>query len=47
MKMLRVLPTAFLYQFAGTGARRPAGTVEKFTFRPNPQFTRRTWRPGC
>jgi hypothetical protein len=37
LKVLRVLPDAFLYQFAGTGATA-AGTVEKFTFRPNPQF---------
>jgi hypothetical protein len=34
---LRVLPTAFLYQFAGTGTDS-TGTVVKFTFRPNPQF---------
>jgi len=37
MKVLRVLPTAFDYQFAGT-ATASAGTVLKFTFRPNPQF---------
>jgi hypothetical protein len=42
LKVLRVLPTAFLYQFAGTatastGAPGPE-TVVKFTFRPNPQF---------
>jgi hypothetical protein len=37
MKVLRVLPTAFLYQFAGTGTT-VSGTVEKFTFEPNPQF---------
>ncbi len=37
MKILRVLPSAFLYQFAGT-ATTPAGTVEKFSFKPNPQF---------
>ena len=37
LKVLRVLPTAFLYQFAGTGTgpRRNSG---KFTFRPNPKF---------
>lgn len=37
LKVLRVLPTAFLYQFveAGTG---PAGAVEKFSFKPNPHF---------
>ena len=38
MKVLRVLPTAFLYQFAGT-ATAATGTVEKFTFKPNPQFS--------
>ena len=32
-----MLPTAFLYQFAGTGTAS-TGTVVKFTFRPNPQF---------
>jgi hypothetical protein len=37
MKVLRVLPVAFLYRFAGT-AERPSGTVEKFTFTPNPKF---------
>jgi hypothetical protein len=37
LKVLRVLPTAFLYQFAGTGTAS-TGTVVKFTFRPNPQF---------
>jgi len=36
-KVLRVLPTAFLYEFAGTG-EAPTGTVEKFTFKPNPAF---------
>jgi hypothetical protein len=38
MKVLHVLPTAFLYQFAGT-ATAATGTVEKFTFKPNPQFS--------
>lgn len=42
LKVLRVLPTAFLYQFAGTGPAltgTPAsGVVLKYTFRPNPQF---------
>lgn len=37
LKVLRVLPTAFLYQFAGTGAAA-AGAVEKFSFKPNPHF---------
>jgi hypothetical protein len=37
MKVLRVLPAAFLYQFAGT-VSTPNGTVIKFTFKPNPQF---------
>jgi hypothetical protein len=47
LKVLRVLPTAFLYQFAGTGTASTgsaasgastSGIVVKFTFRPNPQF---------
>jgi hypothetical protein len=37
LKVLRALPQAFLYQFAGT-ASTPAGTVEKFAFKPNPNF---------
>ena len=37
MKVLRVLPSAFLYQFAGTGST-PSGMVAKFTFKPNPHF---------
>jgi hypothetical protein len=37
LKVLRVLPTAFLYQFAGAGTA-DAGPVEKFTFKPNPHF---------
>ena len=37
LKVLRVLPAAFLYQFAGTGTT-PGGIVAKFTFRPNPKF---------
>jgi hypothetical protein len=37
LKVLRVLPTAFLYQFAGT-ATAAAGVVEKFSFKPNPHF---------
>jgi hypothetical protein len=38
MNVLRVLPQAFLYQFAGTGMAA-GGMVEKFTFVPNPQFS--------
>jgi hypothetical protein len=38
MKLLRMLPHAFLYQYAGGGVG-PAGKVEKFTFRPNPSFS--------
>lgn len=37
LKVLRVLPNAFIYQFAET-AEAPGGSVEKFTFRPNPSF---------
>ena len=38
IKILRVLPSAFLYEFMGTGAAS-SGTVEKFSFKPNPQFS--------
>ena len=33
LKILRMLPAAFIYQYAG-----PAGNIEKFTFKPNPGF---------
>jgi hypothetical protein len=38
LKLLRMLPNAYLYQYAGAGSG-PAGAVEKFSFRPNPQFS--------
>ncbi len=38
LKVLRALPEAFLYQYAGSG-ETSAGTVEKFAFRPNPAFS--------
>ena len=37
IKVLRTLPAAFLYHFAGTG-QGPTGEVKKFTFTPNPKF---------
>jgi hypothetical protein len=37
MKLLRMLPHAFLYQYAGS-LNGPEGTVHRFTFRPNPAF---------
>ena len=37
LKLLRMLPNAFLYEYAGTGSG-PAGQVQKFAFRPNPKF---------
>ncbi len=37
LKVLRALPTAFVYQDAGAGVG-PAGKAEKFTFKPNPKF---------
>jgi len=37
LKVLRVLPNAFLYEFAGNGTAA-AGPVEKFSFQPNPHF---------
>ena len=36
-KVLRALPSAFLYQYAGP-SEGPTGKLEKFTFRPNPDF---------
>jgi hypothetical protein len=38
LKVLRALPQAFLYQYAGS-ADMPSGKVEKFTFKPNPVFS--------
>ena len=42
LKVLRVLPTAFLYHFEGTGTtgqgKAPQQIVDKFSFKPNPQF---------
>ncbi len=38
LKLLRMLPNAFLYQYAGAGTG-PAGVVEKFKFKPNPRFS--------
>jgi hypothetical protein len=37
LKLLRMLPNAFLYQYAGS-FNGPTGTVHRFTFRPNPRF---------
>ena len=37
LKMLRALPVAFVYQYAGPG-EGPSGTLEKFTFKPHPKF---------
>lgn len=42
LKLLRMLPNAFLYQYAGTVASptgTPSAPVEKFTFKPNPRFS--------
>jgi hypothetical protein len=38
LKVLRALPGAFVYQYAGTGDAS-GGKVEKFTFRPNSSFS--------
>jgi hypothetical protein len=38
LKLLRMLPNAFLYRYAGAVAS-PSGNVEKFTFTPNPRFS--------
>ncbi len=37
LKLLRMLPNAFLYQYAGT-VNGPFGPVHRFTFRPNTRF---------
>jgi hypothetical protein len=37
LKLLRMLPKAFVYQDAGMG-QGPGGPVHKFTFRPDPRF---------
>jgi hypothetical protein len=37
MKVLRAMPKAFIYKFEGAGTG-PTGRVEKFTFKPNPDF---------
>jgi len=36
-KVIRCLPDAFLYEYVGAG-ESPRGKVEKFAFRPNPDF---------
>ena len=38
LKVLRALPSAFVFQDAGAG-EGPTGKVEKFTFKPNPGFS--------
>jgi hypothetical protein len=38
LKVLRALPYAFIYQYAGP-AESPSGTLEEFTFKPNPDFS--------
>jgi hypothetical protein len=38
LKLLRMLPQAFLYEYEGVG-QGSAGTVEKFRFHPNPAFS--------
>ena len=37
LKLLRMLPDAFVYQYTGSFTG-PTGTVHQFTFRPNPKF---------
>ena len=37
LKILRSLPNAFVYEYAGTG-QVAAGAVAKFRFKPNPKF---------
>jgi hypothetical protein len=42
LKLLRMLPQAFLYEYEGVG-QGPSGKVEKFRFRPNPAFSPPDW----
>ena len=42
LKLLRMLPQAFLYEYEGVG-QGPSGKVEKFRFRPNPAFSPHDW----
>ncbi len=37
LKVLRVMPRAFVYKYAGT-VESGSGTLQKFTFSPNPKF---------
>lgn len=37
LKVLRALPSAFVFQYAGPG-QGSAGQIQRFTFRPNPKF---------
>jgi hypothetical protein len=37
LKVIRALPTAFTYQYIGSG-EGPTGRVERFAFQPNPDF---------
>jgi hypothetical protein len=38
LRVLRLLPTAFIYSYIGPG-QGPLGPVEKFSFRPDPTFS--------
>jgi hypothetical protein len=38
LKVLRALPKAFVFQYAGT-VPNGSGTIERYTFTPNPKFT--------
>ncbi|HEV7219256.1 MAG TPA: hypothetical protein VGN39_10305 [Terriglobales bacterium] len=38
IKVLRALPSAFLFRYVGDGVG-PSGTLEKFSFWPNPDFS--------
>ncbi len=38
LKLLRMLPNAFLYHYESSSAG-PAGPIQRFSFRPNPQFS--------
>jgi hypothetical protein len=37
-EMIKALPDAFVYQYAGTATKEPWGEVAMLTFKPNPNF---------
>jgi hypothetical protein len=42
IKLLRMMPKAFIYRYAGS-YEGPTGTVQRFTFKPDPKFDPPDW----